>query len=100
MLQTAREIVPASTKTRKLVSYAQEVDSGKREKKDFLKLKDRSGNIYENKGSAFHSPGQSGNVIENTGSYALKAAMLCAPQRRGSPVGGSPTQIVVGKSDS
>jgi hypothetical protein len=28
------------------------------------------------------------------------AGMLCAPQRRGSPVGGSPTQIVVGKSGS
>jgi hypothetical protein len=30
----------------------------------------------------------------------VKAGMLCAPQRRGSPVGGSPTQIVVGKSGS
>ena len=72
MLQTAREIVPASTKTRKLVSYAQEVDSGKREKKDFSKLRDRRGNVYENKGSVFHSPAQSGNVIENKGDKSRK----------------------------
>ena len=54
----------------------------------------------ENKGPAFGRLGLSGNVIENKGGYALKAGMLCAPQRRGSPVGGSPTQIVVGKSGS
>jgi len=29
-----------------------------------------------------------------------EAGMLCAPQQRGSPVGGSPTQILVGKSGS
>jgi len=34
-----------------------------------LKVKDRRGNVYENKGSAFHRPGQSGNVIENKDSY-------------------------------
>jgi hypothetical protein len=65
MLQTAREIVPASTKTRKLVSYAQEVDSARRETEDFSKLREQRGNVYENKGSIFHSPAQSGNVIEN-----------------------------------
>ena len=65
-----------------------------------LKVKERRGNVYENKGSAFDRRRQSANVIENKDSYALKAGMLCAPQRRGSPVGGSPTQIVVGKSGS
>jgi hypothetical protein len=39
-------------------------------------MTERSGNIYENKGSALHCPGQSWNVIENTGSYELKAKML------------------------
>jgi hypothetical protein len=47
-----------------------------REKKNSLKLKAQSGNVYENKGPAFQGPGQSGNVIENKGSYALKAGML------------------------
>jgi len=65
-----------------------------------LKMKERSGNVYENKGPSFSSPERTGNVIENKGSYARNAGMLCAPQRRGSPVGGSPTQIVVGKSGS
>jgi hypothetical protein len=47
------------------------------ERKDLVssKLKERSGNVYENKWSAFHRPGQSGNAIENKGSYALKAGM-------------------------
>jgi len=65
-----------------------------------LKLKDRSGDVIENKGSGLEDRRGSGNVIENTASYAWKAGMSCAPQRRGSPVGGSPTQIVVGKSGS
>jgi hypothetical protein len=39
-------------------------------------MTDRRGNVYENKGSAFHSPRQSGNVTENTGSYEFKAGML------------------------
>ena len=63
MLQTAREIVPASTKTRKLVSNPQKVDSGRREKKDFSKLNERGGNVYENKGSVFHSLEKSGNLL-------------------------------------
>jgi hypothetical protein len=41
-----------------------------------LKLNERYGNVYENKGSAFSSPEQSGNVMENKGSCALKAEML------------------------
>jgi hypothetical protein len=47
------------------------------ERKDLVssKVKERSRNVYENKGSAFHRPRQSGNVIENTDSYALKAGM-------------------------
>jgi hypothetical protein len=71
-----------------------------KKQKDCLKMQERSGNIYENKGPGLHSPAQTGNVIENKDTYELKAVMLCAPQRRGSPVGGSPTQIVVGKSGS
>jgi hypothetical protein len=39
-------------------------------------MKDRCGNVYENKGLIFLRRGQSGNVIENTGSYALKAGIL------------------------
>jgi hypothetical protein len=40
-----------------------------------LKMKERSGNLSENKGPAFSSPGRSGNVIENKGSYAQNAGM-------------------------
>jgi hypothetical protein len=65
-----------------------------------LKMKEQCGDVYENKGPTFSRPRQCGNVVENNGSYAQNAGMLCAPQRRGSPVGGSPTQIVVGKSGS
>jgi hypothetical protein len=39
-------------------------------------MNDRRGNVYENKGSVFHSQPRSGNVIENKGGYALKAGML------------------------
>src|SRR5208337_1274734 len=54
----------------------------------------------ENKGPVWKTCGRSWNLLENKDSYAHRAGMLCAPQRRGSPVGGSPTQIVVGKSGS
>jgi len=47
-----------------------------REKKNSLKMSDRCGDVYENKGSAFHERCQSGNVAENKGSCALKAGML------------------------
>jgi hypothetical protein len=40
------------------------------------KVKERRGNVHENKGPAFSSPAQSGNVTENKGSYALKAGTL------------------------
>ena len=39
-------------------------------------MKELSGNVYENKGSVFHSPGQSGNVVENKDTYEFKAGML------------------------
>jgi len=39
-------------------------------------MKERNGNVYENKGSAFHGPEQSGNVIENKDSYEFEAGML------------------------
>jgi hypothetical protein len=39
-------------------------------------LKERRGNVYENKGPDFHSPKQSWNVVENKYTYELKAGML------------------------
>jgi hypothetical protein len=47
-----------------------------KEKKNSLKMSDQCGDVYENKGSAFHEGRQSGNVAENKGSYALRAGML------------------------
>ena len=41
-----------------------------------IKLKDRSGDVIENKGSCLEDRRRSGNVIGNKGSYALKAGML------------------------
>jgi hypothetical protein len=41
-----------------------------------IKLKNRSGNVIEKKGSGLEDRRGSGNVIENTASYALKAGML------------------------
>ena len=46
-----------------------------KEKKNSLKMNERSGNVYENKGSAFETRERRGNVTENKGSYALKAGM-------------------------
>ena len=46
-----------------------------KQKKNSLKISDQCGDVYENKGSAFHERRQSGNVAENKGSYALKAGM-------------------------
>jgi hypothetical protein len=49
-------------------SFGQDVGSGvEMKKRDSSKLGERSGNVYENKGSAFPSPERSGNVCENTG---------------------------------
>jgi hypothetical protein len=56
------------------------VGNGERKNLVTLKTMERRGNVYENKGSALHSPQQSGNVIENTGSYEFKAGMLLKKQ--------------------
>jgi hypothetical protein len=39
-------------------------------------MKERRGNVYENKGLALSSPERSGNAVENAGSYAMKAGIL------------------------
>jgi hypothetical protein len=43
-------------------------------------MKERSGNVHENKGPVFHSPVESGNIVENKDSYAFKAGMLLKTQ--------------------
>jgi hypothetical protein len=35
---------------------------------EIQKVNELSGNVFENKGPAFHSPWQTGNVFENKGS--------------------------------
>jgi hypothetical protein len=39
-------------------------------------VNEQSGDVYENKGPAFHGRSQSRNVVENKGSYAPMAGML------------------------
>jgi hypothetical protein len=39
-------------------------------------VNERGEDVYENKGPAFNTLGQSWNVIENKASYAFKAGML------------------------
>jgi len=41
-----------------------------------LKMRERCGNLIENKGSALEGRRGSWNVIQNKGSYAMKARML------------------------
>jgi hypothetical protein len=41
---------------------------GREKEKGFLKSKERSGNVYENKGSVLHRWERSEDVVENTGS--------------------------------
>jgi hypothetical protein len=41
-----------------------------------LKMKERSGNVIENKGSRLGNRERNGNVAQNKGSYTLKAGML------------------------
>ena len=53
---------------------------GKELGKELLRLKERCGNVYENKGSAFHRRERSGNVIENKGTYSLKAGISLKTQ--------------------
>ena len=51
-----------------LPSFGQDVVSDvEMKERDCSKFEERRGNVYENKGSAFHDPLQSGNVYENTG---------------------------------
>jgi hypothetical protein len=38
---------------------------GREREKGFSKVKERNGNVYENKGLVFHRSEQSGNVVEN-----------------------------------
>jgi hypothetical protein len=45
--------------------------TGRERKKNFSKVNEQRGNVYENKGPVFHSRKQSGNVIENKASYAF-----------------------------
>jgi len=45
-----------------------------------LKMNDRCGNVYENKGSTSGSPARSWNVIENKGTYAQNAGILLKKQ--------------------
>jgi hypothetical protein len=49
-------------------SFGQDVGSGAEVKeRDSSKLDEQRWDVYENKGSAFHSLRRSGNVYENTG---------------------------------
>jgi hypothetical protein len=63
--------------------------------RDSSKLGELCGNVYENKGSAFHGRDKSSNVIENKGSYALKAGMLLKSKELGggSQVGFPPISV-------
>jgi hypothetical protein len=42
---------------------------------NFKKMKKLCGNLFQNKGPAFHGHAGAVNVVENKGSYALKAGM-------------------------
>jgi hypothetical protein len=44
-------------------------------------VKERRGNVYENKGSLWKKWGRSGNVVENKGTYRLKAGMYLKTQQ-------------------
>jgi hypothetical protein len=43
-------------------------------------MKERRGNVYENKGSGLENAGRNGNVIENKSSYAQNAGMFLKTQ--------------------
>jgi hypothetical protein len=77
--QPASENVPRGTKSLQTRSprTRQEVCHCRRSKKrDSLKLTDRFGNVYENKGPLWKNRGRSRNLHENTGTYTPKAGML------------------------
>jgi hypothetical protein len=71
MAQFALENMPAGTKgaEKRQANLGHNVDQGGERKAN---LKEGSGNVYGNKGSALHSLERSGNSIENTGSYESK----------------------------
>ena len=64
LLQSKRESTP-------FLSPGSPTNSTEEPKKNSLKMRERSVNAYENKGSDFHSPKRSWNIIENKGCYAL-----------------------------
>ena len=51
-------------------------EPGRETKKEFLKMKEQSGNVHENKGSLWETGWKSGNVVENKGTYEFKAGIL------------------------
>ncbi len=54
--------------------FGQDVGSGvEMKERNSSKLDELCGNVYENKGPAFHGREESGNVVENKDSYALKS---------------------------
>jgi len=55
------------TQMTSVLSFGQDVGSGvEMKERDSSKFEERRGNVYENKGWAFHDPLGSGNVYENT----------------------------------
>jgi hypothetical protein len=69
---------PGPTKVPNCFAPLDSMSDGKEEGKNIVTLKthEQHGDVYENKGSAFHILRQSGKLIENTGSCELKAGML------------------------
>jgi hypothetical protein len=60
-----------------LLPIGQDVDFGREmTKTNSLKIDERRGNVYENKGPVRKTRGRSRNVVENKDSYADKAGML------------------------
>jgi len=58
--------LPRSTKLRNRLAPLNSMSDGKVERRNSvtLEMHEQHGNVYENKGSAFHSPGQGGYVYE------------------------------------
>ncbi len=71
----ALEKTPAGERSaeKRHVDSGQNGDHGRQRETN---LKERRWNVYENKGSALHSPERSPNVIENTSSYEFIAGIL------------------------
>jgi hypothetical protein len=64
-------------------------------KQEFFFLRERRGNVYENKGPLWRKWKRSGNVIENKGTYRLGTGMLLKIQvvSRWKVVGGGRTGV-------